>query len=184
MLIEKNPAVIPENYYEIQDPAQRRKYLTDKLSENADSADEKRLDLLNRRFRRDRDDLFMEAWLLIFMSQQDHLSRFNRKRKEKEFRAYANQLMITEHPDEFLLDEWRDFANKWIQTCLTKQYRSAAFGVITVSDNVLAGKIANEINAVTRDIPARFSCEKAFLPFRRVMTETYRKTIEDSDFRF
>ena len=185
MLIEKEtekdlPADWPQRYYAIPDPAERKEALEKRLKENPSSEDERRREIFQKRFRKS-DDLFMEAWLLIRMSEQDKISRFNRNRKERAFRSCMTQLQITEDPDDILMQEWTDFARKWISTCLSRQYRTAAFGILTVKDTILAGKIAHEINSVTRDIPSRFSLQEVFLPFRKIMIDVYKETIEDSD---
>ena len=189
MLIEKetypDPSLNwPESYYGIDDPAARKAALLQVLGNSPSAEEERRLEIFQKRFRKDRDDLFMEAWLLIKMSEQDKISFLNRKSKEKHLRSCMSQLMLTNEPDELLRKEWYDFAGKWIQTCLTSQYRKAAFGILTVNDTVLAGRIANEINTVTRDIPARFSLQSEFTVFRNIMIDVYRHTVEDSGYYF
>ena len=99
----------------------------------------------------------------------------------KIYQKYAEQLMVFDSPDPVLCLEWKAFAEKWIRTCLSRQYRSAGFGVISMRDEAVAGKIAREINTVTRDIPRRFSKEDSFLPLRKILIEVYKHEIADSD---
>ena len=185
MLIEKKKTALPagqwpDNYYQEDDP-QVRKELLDGVLRNSPSEDDlRRNEILKRRYRKN-DDLFMEAWLMINMCEQDHIGILNRKRKEREFLKYAEQLMVSGSPDPVLCLEWKAFAEKWIRTCLSRQYRSAGFGVISMRDEAVAGKIAREINTVTRDIPRRFSKEDSFLPLRKILIEVYKHEIADSD---
>jgi hypothetical protein len=173
----------PERYYKTENIAERESMLDEVLKSDPSEDDLRRKELLKKRYRqnRNRDDLFMEAWLMITVAAKDSVGLLSRGRKERELKRLAEQLMITSDPDPVLREEWKDFAGKWISSCLGKQYRSAAFGLFTMKDRQVAQKIANEINAVSRDYPAVFSLEDSFREFRKTLIEVFRETIDVSD---
>ena len=107
----------------------------------------------------------------------------NRKKRARDIRQYFTTLcVLDEEVDEVLLEEWRQFARFWIESCAgDRSYDSTAFGLFRLGDERLGKKIAAEIHEVTSTIPARFGLAEELRAFRRVMKETYIAMVDHGD---
>ncbi len=175
----------PASYYRQDNPLKRREYLTEQLRRQPDSAaDQRRKSLHEKRFDckgKEPADRFMRAWMMIRICENDHIGFLNRKSKEKELRQNLQALCILndEMSDE-LIAEWRDFARKYLIICCeSSSYRSVGFGLIHLSDEKSALKIASEIDLVTRIIPSRFNLESECQSFRDTVIQVYCGLLEN-----
>lgn len=177
----------PASYYRQKDPRKRREYLEQRLAAFGESAaDLKRKQLLNKRFSfgsKEPADLFIRAWMMIRIGENDTITFFNRRSKEKELRENLKQLCIlNEDISEELLLEWRDFALKYLIICCeSHSYRTAGFGLIRMNDEKAAFKIAAEIDLVTRVIPSRFHLEEECSAFRDTVIDVYCSLLENGE---
>lgn len=173
----------PAHYHEIPTPQEREQVLQTRLEKADDPADRRRLELLYQRYGHDDKhiDMFMHGWLMLTVMSHDRITAFNRRRYEKEFRRNLTELAIQEDtvPDDLLKEEWHDFARLMINICASdKNYRSTLFGLFKNSDETTALHIAQDIDLVTRIIPAQFDLEEACRPFREVLVHTYITEID------
>lgn len=177
----------PASYYRQKDPLKRREYLEQRLAAFPGSAaDQKRKELLYKRFSygsKEPADLFIRAWMMIRIGENDTITFLNRRSKEKELRENLKQLCIlNEEVCEELITEWRDFALKYLIICCeSHSYRTAGFGLIRMNDEKAAFKIAAEIDLVTRVIPSRFSLEEECSAFRDTVISVYCSLLENGE---
>ena len=175
----------PDSYYEEDSLVQRKAYLEQYLNDHPDStSDLKRHALLEKRLARkgkQETDLFIRAWMMIRICEEDRISFLNRKSKEKELRENLRQLCVLDYEmSDELIREWRDFARKYLIICCeSHSYRTAAFGLIPMSDEKTALRIAREIDTVTRIVPSRFGLENACAPFRDTVIDVYCSLLEN-----
>ena len=176
----------PKHYYEQEDPQKRREYLKKYLSLHPESADDiRREELLQKRFDfsgRETVDLFIRAWMMIRIMENDKVGFLNRKSLEKRLREQMEQLCIGNRPDDILVREWRDFARKYfIICCDSGSYRKAAFGLFSISEEKTALKLARETDLVTRIIPSRLNLEEEFVVFRDTVVDLYCSLLKDGE---
>ncbi len=175
----------PDSYYREDSLARRREYIEEQLKRHPDSeADQRRKDLLNRRLSlkgKEEADLFIRAWMMIRIAENDRISFLNRKSKEKELRENLRQLCILDYEEsDELIREWRDFARKYlIICCKSSSYKTVGFGLIHINDEKAAFKIAAEIDLVTRTIPSRFDLDQDCLAFRNTVVQVYCELLEN-----
>lgn len=192
---EKAPAINykedwPTHYYDIEDIDTREKILTEMLEANAgDRNDRRRLELLRKRYPANertgakRKDAFVAAWMGLLIDGRLGTNFLNRKKRERDIRQYFTTLcVLDEEVDAILLEEWRQFARFWIESCAgDRSYDSTAFGLFRLGDERLGKKIAAEIYEVTSTIPARFGLEEELRAFRRVMKESYIAMVDQGE---
>lgn len=177
----------PDPYYEEEDPARRKAMLEAWLKDHPDSEqDKERLQLHCLRFlpgKKEMTDRFIRAWLMIRIAENDRISFLNRKGKEKELRENLKELCILDYPlTDTLKREWRDFARKYlIICCQSRSYRTAGFGLVSVSDEKAALKLAREIDLITRIIPEKFSLQNECVPFRETVIRMYCDLLENGE---
>ena len=176
----------PRHYYEQEDPEKRSEYLEKYLSLHPESEDDQRRQkLLQKRFdlsAKEPVDLFIRAWMMIRIMENDKVGFLNRKSLEKRLREQMEELCIGNRPDDILVREWRDFARKYIIICCDSgSYRKTAFGLFSISNEKTALKIAREIDLVTRIIPARLNLEEDFVVFRDTVVDVYCSLLQDGE---
>lgn len=176
----------PKHYYGQDDPNKRSAYLKKYLSLHPESEDDRRREeLLQKRFDlsgKEPVDLFIRAWMMIRIMENDKVSFLNRKSLEKRLREQKDQLCIRNRPDDILIREWRDFARKYIIICCDSgSYRKAAFGLLNINEEKTALKIAREIDLVTRIIPLRLNLEEDFAVFRDTVIDVYCSLLKDGE---
>ena len=120
-------------------------------------------------------DRFMHAWMMLKVAEQETVTFFNRNKKEKELRGLLRELCILDcECTEEVRAAWKEFAEDWIRSCTSSStYRSTIFGMVNVKEDILLQRISNDIDLVTRRIPARFHLDEACRPFREVMEEAF-----------
>lgn len=180
----------PAHYYEIKDIDEREKLLTEMIDANAgDPGDRRRLEILRKRYPANertggkRKDNFVAAWMELLIDGRLGTNFLNRKKRERDIRKHFTTLcVLDEEADSLLLEEWRQFAKLWIETCAgDRTYDSTAFGLFRLGDERLGKKIASEINEVTGLIPARFGLREELSIFRRIMKETYISMVDQGE---
>lgn len=183
----------PNHYYEIDDIAERKEILQKAIELNLDPAHDKyRLKLFERRYctgdKKKMIDAFMYAWVMIKASSASSISFFNKKQKHREMVSYMESLCLLnfepECPEEkqVLTEEWNAFAKQFISSCAdSRSYRSILFGIATIKDPAVAGKLAAEIKLVTETYPAYLGYAETFLPFRQILMDNFRQMIEDGE---
>lgn len=175
----------PDSYYREESLAKRRDYIEEQLIRHPDSKeDQRRKELLDRRLLlkgKEEADLFIRAWMMIRIMENDRISFLNRKSKEKELRENLRQLCILDYEEsDELIREWRDFARKYLIICCeSSSYKTVGFGLIHINSEKAAFKIAAEIDLVTRTVPSRFSLENECLPFRNTVIQIYCELLEN-----
>lgn len=176
----------PSHYYETEDPAKREECLKTILAQEHTEADERLYELFQKRFDMSNEypvDRFIRAWLFLQMYGRETPLFTSRKKIRKMLTEQADELCVTEGtPDAMLEEEWRDFARKYIGTCISsRNYRSFALGLIPMKDKTLAMKIAKEIDTTTTVIAEKAGLAEAFKPLRAVMIRTYIDSIQGGD---
>lgn len=183
----------PGHYYEIDTAVKKREYLNAAMEQNLDPEyDKYRLRFLERRyFEKDKSgqvDAFMHAWIMMKATTAADVSVFQKRRLQREWRGYLKELCLLEFTPEndaekeVLLEEWKDFARSFLAYCVgSKTYRSVLFGVLTMKDESLAMKIAEEIQLVTGTYPEKLGLAEEMAPLRQIFAEVYLDTISGGD---
>lgn len=187
----------PARYYEIEDATLKKSCLEQALAKNLDpKCDPYRMKLLEKRYyfnahgkktAKAAPDRFMYSWTMIKASAaMDHKSFLRKKRAEKELLSYMKDFCLIDYepesPDEkqVLTDEWTDFAARLIESCVGNHtYCSTLFGIVPISDKLIAQKLVADINLITRDYPAIFGHEHRFNEFRQILIDVYCQKIEN-----
>ena len=180
----------PAHYYEIPTGLERRNTLEQiEQQRRSDSADAARKYFCSRRFfSKDNTgnvDAFMHAWMMIKASSAAGVSFLQKKRLTQELKTYMEELcLLSDTPlsktEEMIrAEEWRDFARAFLASCTdSKAYCSTLFGFVPIKDAVVAEKIAAEITLVTEEYPAKLGLSEEFAPFRKIMQETYKNSLQ------
>ena len=175
----------PKRYFEIQDINQRESCLRKYLKEHPDSCDdERRLFLLQKRYgtkkKKERGDLFVKSFMMIQIAYNNRLSESDFIKREKEIlKNYTVLCVLDCERDVNLYKEWGNFAEVYLSTCASHEYRSTLFGTITLKDEVVAAKIASEIDTVTRLVPRIFHFEEDCLLLRDVFVRAYSDALQN-----
>lgn len=171
----------PKHFYEVEDAALRRKALFAHMKTDPGSkGDDERMKVLDLRYDENGNDLFMRAWMLLKMKENEGRSFFFRKRQTDEVRACLHRLGIldAEHTEQ-LHREWQAFSGQMIRRyAASPAYRAAAFGMARVSEENTARRIAHEIIQVTDIIPKRYGFAAEMEEFRAVFRNAYFSMIE------
>lgn len=183
----------PSHYYEIKTAAEKKEYLKKAMEEKLDSQyDKYRLKFLERRYFQGNTsgqvDAFMHAWVMMKATAATDVSVFQKRRLQKEWRGFLRELCLMEFVPEndaerkVLVDEWNDFARSFLEYCIgSKSYRSVLFGVLTMKDDSLALKIAEEIQLVTGTFPEKLGMKAEMAPLRQILADTYLGTIANGE---
>lgn len=201
MRLKKKPASIPDylqnwpaRYHEIESAIQKRECLAKAMEQNLDPEhDIYRLKLLEKRFfgknKKGTSDSFMLAWMMIKADCEN--TPLFRQKKQQEFVKYLKELCVIEYEPEneaeqqILLEEWTDFAKCYLSSCAgSKTYCSAFFGIVPMRDEAIARKIAEEIDLITKEYPARLGFPDALLPLRKIFISAYCQMVEDGETYF
>ena len=175
----------PAHYFDIKEIDMREACLNQYIREHPDSPDDiRRLELLTKRFgkrgKKERGDHFIKSFMMILIAYKNHFNDLNITRKERELRAELKNLCVLDCPyDPILKAEWENFAAVYLATCATHEYRSTLFGAIKLKDEVIAMRIASEIDAVTRLAPKQFQLETKCENLRQIMIDAYIASLED-----
>lgn len=120
---------------------------------------------------------YIAAWMNILIDGRAAVGFWNRKRIEAKLKSSYRELGIDEKNEPAStaqLEEWRSFAQLWIETCVRdRTYSSTAFGMFHLRDESLAKKIAEELDEVSRGIPMRIGISDSCLQLRSVLIEEY-----------
>lgn len=177
----------PLHYYDIKDINEREDCLEKILEENPTSLDDqKRLHVLHHRFgykSNKRADNFMKAWLLTKALTTEHVSFINKKRIEKELKRYLRDLCVLDYErDDIVRNEWKNFSEELIYMCIdSSSYKQIAVGLGHVSDKDVAMRIAGDIDAITKKLPAMFSLEQQCEELYEIMHQTYITMLENGE---
>lgn len=173
----------PAHYYDIPTGAERIRYLDAAAAQGlSDAVDIYRRKLCEKRFfsinKTGTADAFMRAWMMIQASANSGTSFLQKKRQKRELEGYMRDLCLLDFEPEneterdALTAEWRDFAGRYLLACTdSKSYRSTLFGLVPMSDDAVAEKIALEIIQVTEDYPAQFGLAEAFEPLCAILKQ-------------
>ena len=180
----------PAHYYEIEDIVKRKKYLKKAIDQNLDPAhDCYRMKLLNKRFfsksKKKSSDSFMLAWIMIKASAAASNS-FSIPKQIQELENNLRDLCLygftpeNEAEQQVLEEEWSNFGRCHLISCSkSRNYCSTVFNMVSLQDDVIARKIAAEINLVTLTYPSKFGLEAYLAPLRRIMILTFCQMIEN-----
>ncbi len=173
----------PSRYYEL-DPEIRLCALCEQLRRNPDSrSDQRRLELFQLRYDDRFNDRFLNAWMMLKVCDNVPAGFLLKRKQNADIRNELSRLCIgKESPDEPLKAEWKNFADMLIRMYANSpSYRSAVFGMGSVSDRNTAYRLAHEIETVTKTVPARVSLEEAAQPFRSALLERYKDLIPNGE---
>lgn len=201
MHLKKKSASIPDylqdwptHYYEIESAIQKREYLVKAMEQNLDPEhDAYRRKLLEKRFfsknKKGTSDSFMLAWIMIKTDCEN--TPLSPKKKKQEFTKYLKELCLIDYEPEneaeqqVLLEEWTDFARRYLSSCTgSRTYCSTFFGIVPIRDEAVARKIAEEINLITKEYPAKLGFPNALLPLREIFISAYCQMIEGGETYF
>ena len=169
----------PEMFYRIA-PRERAAALAEQLRRYPDSVDDQRREvILKKRYNRDFDDVFMLAWMMLKVADAQNTNLFTRTRYRYDVETELRRLCILdETEDEILRAEWRQFGDFLIHTYVkSPSFRSAIFGMGSVSDRNTALRLAGEIETVTKTVPGRIGHIETVRPFREIILERYTALI-------
>lgn len=182
----------PQHYYEIADSVKRKEVLLTAIEQKLDpKQDALRLKLYEKRYgltkkKNANTDIFIHAWMMIKASNAAGVSRFQKKQKQKELRQLMKDLGILDFPEapkeeqEIIKAEWACFTRLYINYCTNnKTYCSTLFGFIPIKEEIVAEKLADEIDLVTRRYPKVLDLADSFIPFRKVVSEVYLQMVEN-----
>ena len=173
----------PSHYYELK-PEERLAALKEQLRSHPDSrADQRRLELFHKRFTDTFADRFLYAWMMLKTADNAPAGWLLRKQAERDIKKEIRALCAdSSEPDELLLEEWKDFSDTLIRTCLTSSsYRSAVFGMGSVGDRNVCMRLANEIETVTETVPGRVHAEGLLAPLRAILLDRFIKLVPDGE---
>ena len=174
----------PGHYFDIKDINMREACLKKYIAEHPDSKEDKRrLEIFERRFdkagKKERGDRFIRSFMMILVSYKNNLHSFDVGKQERELRADLKELCVLDFEcDELLKAEWANFADIYLETCSTHSYRSTLFGFVTLKDEVVADRMAYEIDIVTRLAPKQIKLEKECEALREIMVNAYITHLE------
>ncbi len=177
----------PKHYYEIEDINMREACLKKYLKEHSDSLmDIRRLEIFEKRFgkkvKKERGDGFIKSFMMILVAYQNNLHSFDVTRRRKELVSELTSLCILDFlRDELLYEEWRNFADVYMDTTTTHSYRSTLFGVVTLKDEAVAARIAREIDSVTRLAPKEFHLESECEKLREIMIASFVSKVKNGE---
>jgi hypothetical protein len=133
-------------------------------------------------------DSFLHAWMMIKASSAAGVSRFQKRQKQKELRQFMDDLGILEFPnvskeEQVMIEaEWACFARYYITSCTqNRTYCHTLFGILPIKDAIVAEKLADEIDLVTRRYPKIFDIADSFQPFRKAVSTVYCQMIENGE---
>ncbi len=175
----------PKHYYEIKDISLREKALKTMIEKNGNLDDQIRLEILQKRFQKENHyaDLFMLGWLNCKTLTTEKIHFLNRNRIQKELQKNLSYLCIlNQERNSFLHEEWKTFSKEWILSCIgSHSYKQIAVGIGHVSDKNVAMRIANDIECITKKLPAQFQLEESCKEFREIMIQTYQEMLENGE---
>lgn len=185
----------PVHYHEIKTALQRKDILEKAIAQNLDPVHNTyRMKLLEKRFfsmnKKGTVDSFMRAWIMIHAAAAANDSVLI-KRQQRELIGYLKDLCLYDYIPEneaerqILVEEWTDFIKSYLLSCIgNKNYCSTFFNMISLKDEAIARKIADEIDLVTRIYPSKFGLADFLVPFRHVVISTYSRMIEHGESYF
>ncbi len=176
----------PKHYYEIKDIHQREEALKTILKKNSETDDQIRLDLFHKRYKKENShysDLFMLGWINCKTLTTEKIYFFNRKRIQKELQNNLTDLCILNYErNPILHEEWQAFSREWILSCIgSHSYKQIAVGIGHVSDKNVAMRIANDIECITKKLPAQFNLEESCKELHDIMVKTYIEMLENGE---
>ncbi len=169
----------PKHYFDIEDINMREACLKEYISKHPDASQEKRrLEIFEKRFgkhaKKERGDEFLKCFMMILIAYKNNLNSFNFSRREKELRDNLKKLCVLDfEQDDILFKEWQNLAEIYILTCSSHSYRSTLFGFVTLKDDVVADRMASEIDIVTRLSPKQINIEKECEQLREIFINVY-----------
>ena len=115
----------------------------------------------------------MSAWLMIQVIGRTSVNFMNKKKLTKE---------LSQHLDVLCTDELSEFAEYFIDSCLSsKSYTTAVFGTLSMSSAGAATRLAQDIDEVTGVIPQRFGITEKSSPIRAAFFKKYLEKIQDAE---
>lgn len=175
----------PDSFYELQDGKQRNELLKLHMqSVKNDPEDLRRMQMLQKRYSGDGhySDHFMHAWVMLKMKENEGKSILFQKKRKREVQQLLEEIGVFSQTDDLLLEEWKHFASYLILTdAESKSYRSMMFGMVSVNDEKTAVRIAQEIIAVTRNVPAMYGYAEETELLHSIFKDTYIRMIQNGE---
>lgn len=129
-------------------------------------------------------DNFYRAWILANARSNNDRSGSPKSGMIKEYTQYADELCLTDYQTasavekEKLEQEWHSFANEFLSSCkYSRDYGTAMFGILRLSDDKIKQKIEEEYTRVTKEYPAILGLEELFWPLYQIMKEEAEKVL-------
>lgn len=174
----------PESYYEEMDPKRRRNMLEHALHafEDNHELEEKRRRVYDLRYGKNTADQFMRVWLdLKIRNANEAVPFFNRRKKVNEIRSlYAKFGIYEEDFRDVLEPEWHHFARTVITTNADDRgFNSTLLGLVSITDESAARKLAEEMHAVLKEIPEKYGLQDEVKDFREIFHEEYIQNVEN-----
>ena len=157
-----------QKYYSLKEYAERKTIL--------DEIDDLRIkEVFHKRYKKDLDQ-FMYAWVMIVGLKNETDKFFFKNARKKDFAEYMNMLGMHETIDEAWIKEWKHFLMCYFQISTnSKEYASKFFGIGSLKEDQVYNKLKNEIELVTKTIPAFYGYEEEC----RMLNEVAGRTLEE-----
>lgn len=124
-------------------------------------------------------DHFISAWLTLRMYNNPSFLSANIKKAKDEIKELSKKLCVIDNEvNDYLKDEWRNFARLYIHTCMnSRTYSARLLFFFKLKEEELAKKIAEDIDYGTRAIPSIAELSEYYLPLREIFIEEYIKMV-------
>ncbi len=173
-------------YYCDKQNADTNVFAVDGTVDSTLADEQRRLEILLKRYPSNtpplrRIDKFTAAWMDLLIDTRLGINFINKNRVKKDvLRCLKDLLIIDFSVDDILINEWTQFAEFWISSCVKDStYDSTAFGLLRLSDKRLGNKIASEIIDVTYTLPAKFGFEVECTQIRNVFKSTFLRLVDN-----
>ena len=171
------------NYYEQTDPLKRQQMLLENKNETMSEDDKLRMKLWEARYGKGkpRKDMFVGYLMnLKYIVESGSIDLGGRKKKLAiEAIPGLNLYEFESKPQtqkEIIFLELKNTCRKYIEISTGgRGFTSVIFGMGQLSDESIAGKIAEQISRIVFDAPHSLRMEKEFEPLQRAALEVFRE---------
>ena len=171
------------NYYEQTDPLKRQQMLLENKNETMREEDKLRMKLWEARYGKGkpRKDMFVGYLMnLKYIVESGSMDLGGRKKKLAIEAILGLNLYEFERKSntqqEIIFLELKNTCRKYIEISTGgRGFTSVIFGMGQLSDESIAGKIAEQISRIVFDAPHSLRMEKEFEPLQRAALEVFRE---------
>ena len=171
------------NYYEQTDPLKRQQMLLENKNETISEEDKLRMKLWETRYGKGkpRKDMFVGYLMnLKYIVESGSMDLGGRKKKLAMEAVHGLKLFQfeqkTEMEQELIYQELKNTCRTYIEVSTGgRGFTSVLFGMGQLSEESVAGKIAEQLSRLLFDAPHILRMEKEFEPLRKAALEAFRE---------